>query len=193
MGLFNPRVKTPLHIVYIILVVAAMGLSVPRLFMKGQPRTRANTIALGMVHSHRFLHTSSAVELTQTQGAKSLIFIAYQISTEHVQAFRRWQSYKAYWILNALETVFWGAVVFLVMQANLARCVGVGCKLSWAVMALGIVLKYVCVLLPQYREHCSRYHPLTFLQHTGILPHGCLFPRLSQETQCYLRRRARHF
>lgn len=29
------------------------------------------------------------------------------------------------------------------MQANLARCVGVGCKLSWAVMALGIVLKYV--------------------------------------------------
>jgi hypothetical protein len=51
MGLFNPRVKTPLHIVYIFLVVAAMGLSVPRLFMKGQPRTRANTIALGMVCS----------------------------------------------------------------------------------------------------------------------------------------------
>jgi hypothetical protein len=49
MALFNPRVKTPLHIVYIILVVTAMGLSVPRLFMKGQPRTRANTIALGMV------------------------------------------------------------------------------------------------------------------------------------------------
>ena len=82
-------------------------------------------------------------KLTQTQGAKSIIFIAYQISTEHVQNLRRWQSYKAYWILNALEVVFWGAMVFLVMQANLARCVGVGCKLSWAVMALGIVLKYV--------------------------------------------------
>lgn len=89
------------------------------------------------------IHISSATELTQRQGAKSLIFIAYQISTEHIQALRRWQSYKAYWILNALETVFWGAVVFLVMQANLARCVGVGCKLSWAVMAIGIVLKYV--------------------------------------------------
>jgi hypothetical protein len=89
------------------------------------------------------IHTCSTAELTQTQGAKSLIFIAYQISTEHVQALRRWQSYKAYWILNALETVFWGAVVFLVMQANLSRCVGIGCKLSWAVMALGIVLKYV--------------------------------------------------
>ena len=54
MALFNPRVKTPLHIVYIILVVTAMGLSVPRLFMKGQPRTRANTIALGMVWLQRY-------------------------------------------------------------------------------------------------------------------------------------------
>jgi hypothetical protein len=71
------------------------------------------------------------------------MFIAYQISTEHVQALRRWQSYKAYWILNALEVVFWTAVTFLIMQANLARCVGVGCKLSWVVMGLSIVLRYV--------------------------------------------------
>ena len=49
MGLFEPRFKTPIHVVYIIVVVAAMALSVPRLFMKNQPRTRANTIALGMV------------------------------------------------------------------------------------------------------------------------------------------------
>jgi hypothetical protein len=71
------------------------------------------------------------------------MFIAYQISTEHVQAFRRWQSYKAYWILNALEVVFWAAVTFLVMQANLARCVGVGCRLSWVVMGLSVILRYV--------------------------------------------------
>jgi hypothetical protein len=51
MALFNPHVKTSVHAVYILLVVAAMGLSVPRLFMKNQPRTRANTIALGMVRS----------------------------------------------------------------------------------------------------------------------------------------------
>jgi hypothetical protein len=70
------------------------------------------------------------------------MFIAYQISTEHVQALRRWQSYKAYWILNALEVVFWAAVTFLVMQANLARCVGLGCKLSWVVMGLSVVLRY---------------------------------------------------
>lgn len=46
---FQARYKLPVQIVYIILVVVAMGLSVPRLFMKNQPRTRANTIALGMV------------------------------------------------------------------------------------------------------------------------------------------------
>lgn len=45
----NPRYKLPVHVVYIVLVTLAMGLSVPRLFMKSQPRTRANTIALGMV------------------------------------------------------------------------------------------------------------------------------------------------
>lgn len=46
---FHNRYKFPVHIVQLILIVAAMGLSVPRLFMKNQPRTRANTIALGMV------------------------------------------------------------------------------------------------------------------------------------------------
>jgi hypothetical protein len=62
MGLFDPRVKTPLHIIYIIFVVAAMGLSVPRLFMKGQPRTRANTIALGMVWFKMIQLTSAALQ-----------------------------------------------------------------------------------------------------------------------------------
>jgi hypothetical protein len=69
------------------------------------------------------------------------MFIAYQISTEHVRSLHRWQRHKAYWILNALEVVFWAAVAFLVMQTNLARCVGVGCKLSWGVFGLGIVLR----------------------------------------------------
>ena len=44
------------------------------------------------------------------------------------------------------------------MQANLARCVGVGCKLSWAVMALAIVLKYVfalCSGVPGVLDHVS--------------------------------------
>ncbi|KAK4503464.1 hypothetical protein PRZ48_004379 [Zasmidium cellare] len=119
--MLSPRYKLPVHIVQIVLVLVAIGLSVPRLFMKGQPRTRANTIALGM-------------------GAKSLIIIAYQILTEHVAYFHKWASLKANAILNALENVFWGAVVFLVIQANISRCVGVGCTLSWVVVGVSIVL-----------------------------------------------------
>lgn len=47
----SPRFMLPVHLVQLVLIVTAMGLSVPRLFMKNQPRTRANTIALGMVRS----------------------------------------------------------------------------------------------------------------------------------------------
>jgi hypothetical protein len=47
-------------------------------------------------------------------------------------------------ILNILETVFWGAVVFMVAQANIQNtCSGIRCTLSWVVAALGVILKYV--------------------------------------------------
>lgn len=46
---FHPRFKLRVHILTFILVTTVIGLSVPRLFMKNQPRTRASTIALGMV------------------------------------------------------------------------------------------------------------------------------------------------
>lgn len=48
-SILDTRWKLPLHLLYTVLVICAMGLSVPRLFMKNQPRTRANTIALGFV------------------------------------------------------------------------------------------------------------------------------------------------
>lgn len=69
------------------------------------------------------------------------MFIAYQLLTDHMARFRRWRSYKAFFILNSLEIVFWAAVAFLVIQANLSRCTGTSCILSWMVAALGIVLR----------------------------------------------------
>ncbi|KAF2757396.1 hypothetical protein EJ05DRAFT_388571 [Pseudovirgaria hyperparasitica] len=120
-ALLSPKCKVPLHVVYAILTVLAIGLSAPRLFMKNQPRTRANTIALGV-------------------GAKSLIILQYQLLTEHVARLRKWRSLKAFTILNSLEIVFWAAVVFLIIQANIKICVGTGCILSWIVMAIAIPL-----------------------------------------------------
>ncbi|RMJ04640.1 hypothetical protein CDV36_014688 [Fusarium kuroshium] len=73
-------------------------------------------------------------------AAKSLIIILYQILSDHVQAFKKWSSLKAYVILNALEIVFWGAVVFMMIQANIKFCEELSCILSWIVVVLGIVM-----------------------------------------------------
>jgi hypothetical protein len=40
-------------------------------------------------------------------------------------------SYKADAIIDCVEVVFWGAVVFLVLQENLRACNGMSCYLSW--------------------------------------------------------------
>ncbi|KAE8381633.1 hypothetical protein BDV26DRAFT_289272 [Aspergillus bertholletiae] len=114
MNLFDPRWKLPLLCFQIFLVITVIAITIPRLFMKNQPRTRANTIGLGM-------------------GAKSLVIILYQVLTEHVAALRKWGNLKAYMILNGLEIVFWAAVVVLTTQANIQKCVAPGCLLGWGV------------------------------------------------------------
>lgn len=68
-----------------------------------------------------------------------MIIIWYQILTEHFSRCRRWKSLKAYSILNGLEVVFWAAVVFLVIQANIQRCVGLGCTLSWVALGFAVI------------------------------------------------------
>lgn len=79
--------------------------------------------------------------LIREQGAKSLILLLYQLLSEYSHLFKSWHSYKANAVINCLEVVFWGAVAFLVMQANLKACSGIGCYLSWGVVGLAIVLK----------------------------------------------------
>ena len=49
MATFMAHYKLPLHVVMLILVHVAIGLSTPAIFFKNQPRTRASTIAIGMV------------------------------------------------------------------------------------------------------------------------------------------------
>lgn len=85
--------------------------------------------------------TDSTIFFLLLQSAKSINFLLYQLLTEHVQRLRRWRSLKAYSILNGLEVVFWGAVVFLLIQANISRCVAVGCILSWVVVGISISLR----------------------------------------------------
>ncbi|KAE8141301.1 hypothetical protein BDV38DRAFT_204062 [Aspergillus pseudotamarii] len=135
MNLFDTRWKLPLHCFQIFLIVMVIGLSIPRLFMKNQPRTRASTIGLGM-------------------GAKSLVIVLYQLLTEHIAALGKWASLKAYTILNALEIVFWAAVAVLTIQANVQMCVAPGCILGWGVAITGINLSVLAIYatIISYRE-----------------------------------------
>ncbi|KAH6673910.1 hypothetical protein F5X68DRAFT_278445 [Plectosphaerella plurivora] len=126
MGLFNPEHKTKAHILEIILIVGAVGLTVGRMLMGTAPMTRADTMALGM-------------------GAKSLIIIAYQLLTEHVRKLARFYSTKACLILNSLEIVFWGAVVYMSYTVTSKMCplsgsLSTSCILGWTVIALAVII-----------------------------------------------------
>lgn len=63
------QLKLYIHIIELALIVIIIGFSVPRLFMKDQPRTRANTIALGMVCFPYLLHATKNMNLHKTNRA----------------------------------------------------------------------------------------------------------------------------
>jgi hypothetical protein len=78
--------------------------------------------------------------------------IAYQVATEDFARFAKWHSYKANAILNSLEIVFWAAVCFVTIQANIQRCSGTGCTLSWIMVALSGILTYVFLMKFEVRS-----------------------------------------
>ncbi|EYB21881.1 hypothetical protein FG05_11538 [Fusarium graminearum] len=128
---FTLRNKLPLQIVQVILIIAVISLSGARLLLPNRPPGRSTTMGLGM-------------------GAKSLIIISYEILSEHVSGLRRWRSLKAYFILNAMEVVFWAAVAFMMIRGNSSVCIGTSCALGWVVFVLAGILsplaKYLAVV-----------------------------------------------
>ncbi|KAJ4256148.1 hypothetical protein NW762_009224 [Fusarium torreyae] len=118
---FTLRNKVPLQIVQVVLIITVVALSAARIFLPNRPPGRSATIGLGM-------------------GAKSLIILSYEILTEHFSRFQRWSSLKAYFILNALEIVFWGAVAFMALRGNTSLCVGASCAIGWIIVVLAGVL-----------------------------------------------------
>ncbi|KAF7671293.1 hypothetical protein GT037_010618 [Alternaria burnsii] len=109
------------HALQAMLIIAAMSLTIPRLSMDYQFKKKENLLAL-------------------TIGAKSLVFIAYQILTEHTTWFSRWHSYRANAFMNCFEIVAWAAVTFFVFDSNVSKCTGVDCTLSWLVVALSVLI-----------------------------------------------------
>lgn len=52
MGFLEYRFKLPIHMIELVLIHVALGVSAVRLFMPNVPRTRATTMALGFVSSY---------------------------------------------------------------------------------------------------------------------------------------------
>ncbi|KAI6715629.1 hypothetical protein PZA11_005761 [Diplocarpon coronariae] len=114
-----------IHIVQIALIQAALGVAAYMQFFLPKPKVqvsgRGTTFVFGV-------------------GAKSLVFIAYQVLSKK---YNKWYSPKANFIINCLEVVFWAAVVFMGIQSNTQSCVGTHCTLSWITIVLGGIISLV--------------------------------------------------
>ncbi|KAJ0376498.1 hypothetical protein COL26b_005312 [Colletotrichum chrysophilum] len=117
---FDPRHKTKVHILQLVIMTTAIILTIARMAMP-VITTRANMMAL-------------------TMGIKSLIIIGYQLLTGHKERFKKWASLKANAILNTMEIVFWFVAFGLLFSANTTFCTGASCALSWIVTLLCAVL-----------------------------------------------------
>ncbi|KAI1123103.1 hypothetical protein F5Y10DRAFT_270426 [Nemania abortiva] len=118
---FDHKYKFPVHLVETIVTIVVTALAIAYLKTPGAIVTRIRI-------------------LIPIVGAKSLVVQAYQWLTEYVTVFTKWRSLKANAILNGLEVLFWSAFIGLLFQANIAKCTGPACGVSWAIFAIGIGL-----------------------------------------------------
>ncbi|KAJ4391045.1 hypothetical protein N0V93_004659 [Gnomoniopsis smithogilvyi] len=145
-ALLNPRLKLWIHIVEICFILPIIILTIVRLTM-GMSFSGGGRMGLAF-------------------GIKSLVFIAYQLLTDHVRALQRWRSLKIYAIINGAEIVFWVAVVYLVAAANIQMtCTGTICALGWVEVVLAIFMTLlstwvflICYFdFKQYRANGNSY------------------------------------
>ncbi|KAJ0417960.1 hypothetical protein BJY00DRAFT_315357 [Aspergillus carlsbadensis] len=115
-----PRTKFRLHIITGALILLTFILAIVRIADSGTPRARTNTWGI-------------AVTL------KSAVFMAYQVSTTHVEKLKRWANTKVNVVLNIIDTVFWFALfVITIMGAR-----GSTSTSSKAVGAIIIILAFI--------------------------------------------------
>ncbi|KEZ40887.1 hypothetical protein SAPIO_CDS7881 [Scedosporium apiospermum] len=118
---FGSHRKTPLQVVYLMLVFLAIVLTGVRISKIQGPTTRSDTLAIVM-------------------GIKSIIIFTYQLITSHVERFRKWGSLRANKILDCMEVVFWFVVVIISFMGVSKRCQGSAC-------ALGVIVALIAMIL----------------------------------------------
>lgn len=66
--------------------------------------------------------------------------LTYQLTTTHFVKLRRWQSLKAYQILNTMEILFWFVVVIITFMGISQYCQNSYCGLSWLIVLIAVIL-----------------------------------------------------
>lgn len=74
------------------------------------------------------------------QAVKTLVFITYQLLSEHTERFAKWKSLKANLILNSIEPVFWLTLVILKFMGISRFCSGGGCAVTWIITLVAITI-----------------------------------------------------
>ncbi|KAL2847526.1 hypothetical protein BJY01DRAFT_246753 [Aspergillus pseudoustus] len=116
-----PRTKFRLHIIIGSLLLITFILVIARIADKGTPSSRTNTWGIAVC-------------------LKSAVFMAYQITTAHVEKLKRWANTKVNVTLNIIDTVFWFALFIIsIMGASGAH--------STSSKALGAIVVILALIL----------------------------------------------
>ncbi|KAJ5241438.1 uncharacterized protein N7469_003029 [Penicillium citrinum] len=120
----SQRNKFRLDITIASLLAVTFILIISRIAIKGTPSTRTNTWGIAVC-------------------IKSAFFLAYQLTTAHVERFKRWASTKANKILVIIDTLFWFALFIITILGTAGSHSTASRALGAIIVILVLVLLYV--------------------------------------------------
>ncbi|OJJ52435.1 hypothetical protein ASPSYDRAFT_164463 [Aspergillus sydowii CBS 593.65] len=141
-----PRWKFKLHIAIGLLVFITFILAIARIADGGTPKSRTNTWGIAVC-------------------VKSAVFMAYQITTAHVNRLKRWANTKVNITLNIIDTVFWFALFIITIMGSM----GSTSSSSKALGAITIILAFILVPLAGYLSFLCICERRYYKRH-GMLP-----------------------
>ncbi|KAL4862606.1 hypothetical protein BDV12DRAFT_190296 [Aspergillus spectabilis] len=143
-----PRTKFRLHIAIGSLILVTFTLAIARAADNGTPPGRLNMWGIIVC-------------------VKSGVFLAYQVTTSHVDRLRRWANTKVNVVLNVIDTVFWFALFII----SILGAMGSWSTSSRALGAIIIILALIlCPLAGYFSFVCIRER--RYYKRHGVLPGG---------------------
>ncbi|KAI0845073.1 hypothetical protein F5Y00DRAFT_273336 [Daldinia vernicosa] len=149
---FDTRLKFRVHITQLCLIILVIILSIASIAMKDPPPQRAHIMGVAI-------------------GLKSIVFIIYQVLTEHNLKLQKWANKKTNLILNCVDIPFWAVMMGLLLSTNANVCVDGSCAVSWimALLAIALFILTFWAAIASYFEY--RYLSRKTIQDTSYVRH----------------------